>query len=76
MGDTAKSIVTLLCGKLPFMAGVSFMPELVKVLNSKKVSDHHAIIPTMELAKTDLTMLRNRCGRIFKGLPLGIIRHI
>jgi len=25
-----------------------------KVLNSKKVSDHHAIIPTMELAKADL----------------------
>ena len=57
MGDTAKSIVTLLCGKLPFMEGVSFTPELAKVLNSKKVSDHHAIIPTMELAKTDLTTL-------------------
>jgi len=57
MGDTAQSIVSLLCGKLPFMAGVSFTPELAKVQNSKKVSDHHAIIPTMELAKTDLTML-------------------
>ena len=53
MGDTAKSMVTLLCGKLPFMAGVSFTPELAKVLNSKKVSDHHAIIPTIELAKAD-----------------------
>ena len=57
MGDTAKSIVTLLCGKLPFMEGVSFTPELAKVLNSKKVSDHHAIIPTMELAKADLAAL-------------------
>ena len=27
------------------------------MLNSKKVSDHHAIIPTMELAKTDLAAL-------------------
>ena len=27
------------------------------MLNSKKVSDHHAIIPTMELAKADLTAL-------------------
>ena len=27
------------------------------MLNSKKVSDHHAIIPTMELAKTDLATL-------------------
>ena len=57
MGDTANSIITLLSGKLPFLAGVSFTPELSKVLNSKKVSDHHAIIPTMELAKTDLAAL-------------------
>ena len=47
----------LLCGKFPFMAGKDFTPELGKVLNSKKVSDHHAIIPTMELAKTDLAAL-------------------
>ena len=39
------------------MAGKDFTPELGKVLNSKKVSDHHAIIPTMELAKTDLATL-------------------
>ena len=57
MGDTANSIIALLCGKLPFMAGVDFTPEVAKVLNSKKVSDHHAIIPTMELAKTDLAAL-------------------
>ena len=57
MGDTAASIVSLLCGKLPFMAGISFTPEVSRVLNSKKVSDHHAIIPTMELAKADLTAL-------------------
>lgn len=57
MGDTANSIITQLSGKLPFLAGVSFTPELSKVLNSKKVSDHHAIIPTMEIAKTDLAAL-------------------
>ena len=44
MGDTAAGIVSLLCGKLPFMAGVSFTPEVSRVLNSKKVSDHHAIM--------------------------------
>ena len=50
---TASSYLALLCGKLPFMAGVEFSPEIARVLNSKKVSDHHAIIPTMELAKAD-----------------------
>ena len=57
MGDTAACIITLLCGKFSFMEGVDFTPELARVLNSKKVSDHHAIIPTMELAKTDLAAL-------------------
>ena len=53
MGGTAADIIALLCEKLPFMAGADFTPEIAKVLDSKKVSDHHAIIPTMELAKAD-----------------------
>ena len=57
MGGTAQSIIALLCGKLPFMAGVSFTPEVSRVLNSKKVSDHHALIPTMELSTADLAAL-------------------
>ena len=57
MGETAASIAALLCGKLPFMAGTDFTPDIARVLDSKKVSDHHAIIPTMELAKADLQAL-------------------
>ena len=57
MGDTAAGILTMLCGKLPFMEGVALTPEVSRLLNSKKVSDHHAIIPTMELAKTELSGL-------------------
>lgn len=57
MGDTATNTAVLLCGKLPFMAGVDFTPQIARTLDSKKVSDHHAIIPTAELAKTDLSAL-------------------
>ena len=57
MEETAAKVISLLCGTLTFMESVSFTPEIAKVLNSKKVSDHHAIIPTMELAKTDLSTL-------------------
>ena len=53
MGGTAADIIALLCEKLPFMAGADFTPDIAKVTDSKKVSDHHAIIPTMELAKAD-----------------------
>ena len=57
MGDTAAGIIKLLCEKFSFMEGAEFSPDVKKLLNSKKVSDHHAIIPTMELAKTDLAAL-------------------
>ena len=57
MGGTAAQIAALLCGKLPFMQGVTFTPDISRTLDSKKVSDHHAIIPTIELTKTDLAAL-------------------
>ena len=57
MGDTAAKTVTMLSGKLPFMEGAEFTPDVSQTLDSSKVSDHHAIIPTMELAKTDLAAL-------------------
>ena len=57
MGGTAAQIAALLAGKLPFMQGADFTPEICRLLDSKKVSDHHAIIPTMELAKADLAAL-------------------
>ena len=57
MGETAAKTVTMLSGKLPFMEGAEFTPDVSQTLDSSKVSDHHAIIPTMELAKTDLSTL-------------------
>ena len=36
---------------LPFAAGLDLSPQFGRVLNSKKVSDHHAIVPTMEFVQ-------------------------
>ena len=57
MGETAASTAAMLCGKLAFMEGAAFSPDVSRVLDSRQVSDHHAIIPTMELAKADLAAL-------------------
>ena len=57
MGDTAAKTVTMLSEKLPFMEGAEFAPDVSRTLDSRQVSDHHAIIPTMELAKTDISTL-------------------
>ena len=51
MQPTAESLVSGLWPLLPFAAGLDIAPQFGRVLNSKKVSDHHAIVPTMELVQ-------------------------
>ena len=57
MGRTAQHLVSDLLGLLPFAQGLALTAEVGRVLNSKKVSDHHAIIPTAEFAKQGFTGL-------------------
>ena len=51
MEQTTAGIVAGIVPVLPFMEGAAFSPEIRRVLNSAKVSDHHAIIPTAEFVK-------------------------
>ena len=53
MEDTAMSMVSLVRSMFPFGKASSGNPDIRRVLNSKKVSDHHAIIPTAEIAKSE-----------------------
>lgn len=57
MGQTAQHLVSDLLGLLSFAQGLDLTPKVDRVLNSKKVSDHHAIIPTAEFAKQGFTGL-------------------
>ena len=57
MKETADKVILMLFSKLSFMQSIEFTPEIDGLLNSKKVSDHHAVIPTMELEKTELSLL-------------------
>ena len=44
MEETAAKVIALLCGKLPFMAGVEFSPEIARVLNSKKAVSYTHLV--------------------------------
>ena len=57
MKETAETVIHTLLSKFSFMQGVKLIPEVTGLLNSKKVSDHHAVIPTMELEKMELSIL-------------------
>ena len=54
MEGTAKNVIEAIFNSLLFEQNVMFNPDIKRILNSKKVTDHHAIIPTMEIIKQDL----------------------
>ncbi|NBH98755.1 type IA DNA topoisomerase [Anaerotruncus sp. 1XD22-93] len=64
MGQTAKNVIEAVFTSLMFEESMMFNPDIKRVLNSKKVTDHHAIIPTMEIAKADLAALPETERRI------------
>ena len=51
MLPVAESLVSGLWELVPFAKGLNISPQYDRILNSKKVSDHHAIIPTAEYVK-------------------------
>lgn len=58
MAQTAENVIKVILDTLPpIVPEVIFNPNVSRLLNSKKVTDHHAIIPTVEIANTELTDL-------------------
>ena len=57
MEQTAGNVIKAIFSSILFEENMMFNPDIKRVLNSKKVTDHHAIIPTMEIAKVDLAAL-------------------
>ena len=57
MQATAASLVLWLRDHMPFGKGCAGEPDINRVTDGSKVTDHHAIIPTVEIARTDLSEL-------------------
>ena len=57
MAETASVVLHLAARVSPFDACPVFFPDVSLLVNDGKVSDHHAIIPTLELEKADLSTL-------------------
>ena len=60
MVETASCVIHLAAKLPPFDCCSNFFPLVEAMISDKDVSDHHAIIPTMEVEKADI-----------KALPLG-----
>ena len=57
MQATAASLILWLRDNMPFGKGYAGEPDIDRVTDDSKVTDHHAIIPTVEIARTDLSEL-------------------
>ena len=57
MQATAASLILWLRNNMPFGKGCAGEPDIDRVTDDSKVTDHHAIIPTVEIARTDLSEL-------------------
>ena len=60
MAETVSCVIHLAANVPPFDGISNFFPLVEAMISDKDVSDHHAIIPTMEIEKADI-----------KALPLG-----
>ena len=54
MAETASVLVHLAAKVPPFDACSNFFPDAAALVDDSRVSDHHAILPTLELEKADL----------------------
>lgn len=57
MAETASVVLHLAARVPPFDACPEFFPDVLALVNDKDVSDHHALIPTLELDKADVPAL-------------------
>lgn len=57
MAETATCVIHLAAKMPPFDGCGSFFPLVELMISDKDVTDHHAIIPTMEIEKADMKAL-------------------
>ena len=57
MAETASVVLHLAARVPPFDTCAEFFPDVAVLVNDKAVSDHHALIPTLELEKADISAL-------------------
>ena len=57
MAEGLPVLVNLVANAMPFRKGIAISCDAAAVINDKKVTDHHAIIPTRNIQEADLSAL-------------------
>ena len=73
MESTARQVIGIVSRKLPLFAGIIHEPDIGRITNNAKVTDHHAIIPTVQLEKQDLTELPESEQKIIRLVAMRLL---
>ena len=73
MESTAHQVIGIVSRKLPLFEGITHEPDIGRITNNAKVTDHHAIIPTVQLEKQDLTELPESEQKIIRLIAMRLL---
>ena len=73
MESTARQVIGIVSRKLPLFEGINHEPDIGRITNNAKVTDHHAIIPTVQLEKQDLGELPESEQKIIRLVAMRLL---
>ena len=73
MEGTARQVIDIICRKVSIFDGLSHDPDIKRITNNAKVTDHHAIIPTVQLEKQDISELPESEQKIIRLVAMRLL---
>ena len=73
MEGTARQVIGIICRKVSIFDGLKHEPDIKRITNNAKVTDHHAIIPTVQLDKQDISELPESEQKIIRLVAMRLL---
>ena len=73
MEGTARQVIGIICRKVSIFDGMKHEPDIRRITNNAKVTDHHAIIPTVQLEKQDISELPESEQKIIRLVAMRLL---
>ena len=73
MEGTARQVIDIICRKVSIFDGIRHDPDMKRIINNAKVTDHHAIIPTVQLEKQDISELPESEQKIIRLVAMRLL---
>ena len=73
MEGTARQVIGIICRKVSIFDGMKHDPDIKRITDNAKVTDHHAIIPTVQLEKQGISELPESEQKIIRLVAMRLL---